>query len=339
MNTTTSAYTSTVRTAPPEPGEPVRIGVLVPISRFLWEGADPRDLIDFGRRAEALGLDSLWVNDSLVSPRIEALTMLSALAAATERVTLGTAALLPVLRRPVQAANALASIDLLSHGRLVAAVGAGFPGRLGRPMYEVSEVPWPRRFTRLDETVALWRQLWTPGSPRSFHSELLRFDDLPEPTLPHRPGGPRIWLGGATPRALERTGRLYDGWLPYPPEARDYASGIEHARKAAADAGRDPGELTAALFATVRLAEDRAAGEDVLRRFTLASYGMPLEQVSTIQAVNTGTPQQIAAWLQRYVDAGARHLVIRIAALGLDDHRDQLARIAQADFAAVLGQT
>ena len=57
MNTTTSAYTSTVRTAPPEPGEPVRIGVLVPISRFLWEGADPRDLIDFGRRAEALGLN------------------------------------------------------------------------------------------------------------------------------------------------------------------------------------------------------------------------------------------------------------------------------------------
>src|SRR6478752_5028352 len=95
------------------------VGVLLPITRSLWgEGADLRRLVDLGRRAEALGFDSVWVNDSLVSPRIEALAMLSALAPVTSRVELGTAALLPVLRRPVQAANALASVDLLSGGRL-----------------------------------------------------------------------------------------------------------------------------------------------------------------------------------------------------------------------------
>src|SRR5262249_23758333 len=65
--------------------------------------------------------------------RIEALTMLAAVAPLTSRVALGTAALLPVLRRPVQAAQTLASIDLLSGGRLVLAVGAAFPGRVGRP--------------------------------------------------------------------------------------------------------------------------------------------------------------------------------------------------------------
>ena len=96
-------------------------------------GADSRDAwIDRAKRAESLGYDSLWVNDSLLTPRIEALTMLAAVAAVTERVALGTAALLPVLRRPVQAAQALASIDLLSGGRLAVAVGAGFPGRFGR---------------------------------------------------------------------------------------------------------------------------------------------------------------------------------------------------------------
>ena len=89
----------------------VRVGVLLPIGRAQWgAGTDPRGLVGFGVRAERLGFDSVWVNDSLIEPRIEALTMLSALTAVTGTVTLGTAALMPVLRRPVQAAQALASL-------------------------------------------------------------------------------------------------------------------------------------------------------------------------------------------------------------------------------------
>jgi alkanesulfonate monooxygenase SsuD/methylene tetrahydromethanopterin reductase-like flavin-dependent oxidoreductase (luciferase family) len=107
----------------------IRFGVLVPTGRAQWgEGTDPRELIDFAVRAEGLGYDSLWVNDSLLSPRIEALTMLAAIASVTERATLGTATLIPVLRRPVPAGQALASVDALSGGRLIVAVGAGFPG-------------------------------------------------------------------------------------------------------------------------------------------------------------------------------------------------------------------
>lgn len=107
----------------------------------MGRGADPRELIDFAVLAERLGYDSLWVNDSLLSPRIEALTMLAALTPVTDHLTLGTAALLPVLRRPVQAAQTLASIDPLSGGRLVVAVGAGFPGRFGRPCMTCQRFP------------------------------------------------------------------------------------------------------------------------------------------------------------------------------------------------------
>lgn len=311
-------------------GESGSVGVLLPITRSLWgEGVDPRRLVEFGRRAEALGLDSLWVNDSLVSPRIEALTMLAALAPVTSRVGLGTAALLPVLRRPVQAANALASIDLLSGGRLVLGVGAGFPGPLGQPMHEVSEVPWERRFARLDDTVELWRQLWTPGSARSFHGRVLDFDRLPEPTIPFQQGGPKVWLGGATPAALERTGRLYDGWLPYPPDPRDYETGLSAARKAALDAGRAAHDVAPALFVTVRLADDAAASRKVMEQFATTAYGLPLEQLGTIQALVYGSPEDVVARLREYVRAGARHLVVRIAALSLDDQADQLERIAE----------
>ncbi|WP_305729064.1 LLM class flavin-dependent oxidoreductase [Streptomyces sp. Ag109_O5-10] len=303
------------------------IGVLLPTGTAQWGPADdPRELVALGRRAERLGFSSLFVNDSLVSPRIEALTMLAALAPATENVTLGTAALMPFLRRPVQAAQALASIDLLSGGRLTVAVGAGFPGRFGRPLYALSELPWGRRFARLDETVALWRALWDGAG--AFHGEILRFADIPPMTRPFRPGGPPVWLGGATPAALARTGRMYDGWLPYPPEPADYASGLRGIHRAAADAGRSAADITPALFVSVRIDDDIETGRRALDGYARATYGMPLEELEKIQAVVAGSAGQVRERLGQYVAAGVRHLVVRLGALGLPAQRDQLERVA-----------
>lgn len=205
--------------------------------------------------------------------------MLAAVATVTDRVTLGTAALIPVLRRPVQAAQTLASIDLLSSGRLTTAVGAGFPGRFGRPLYDLSEVPRERRFARLDETVALWRHLWTAEGPTSFHGEFLRFDEIPPTTAPYRTGGPPIWLGGASPAALARTGRLYDGWLPYPPDSADYQTGLTRIRRASAEAGRAPDAVTPALYVIALIADSVAGGRQALEGFSTANYGLPLEKL------------------------------------------------------------
>ncbi|TLP51877.1 LLM class flavin-dependent oxidoreductase [Microbispora triticiradicis] len=305
------------------------IGVLLPTGTAQWGAdGDPRELVALGRQAERAGFSSLFVNDSLISPRVEALTMLAALAPATGHVTLGTGALLPFLRRPIQAAQSLASIDLLSGGRLTVAVGAGFPGRFGRPFYTLSEVPWERRFTRLDETVALWRALWKGET--SFHGEILRFDDIPPATRPFRPGGPPIWLGGATPAALARAGRHYDGWLPYPPDPADYAAGLAAVREAAGTAGRRPEDVTPALFVSVWIDEDGPeAGRRALDAYARVAYGMPLEELERIQAVVTGTADQVLAGLCRYVAAGARHLVVRLGALSLHGQRDQLDRVAE----------
>ncbi|MFD7877964.1 LLM class flavin-dependent oxidoreductase [Streptomyces sp. NPDC059766] len=303
------------------------IGVLLPTATAQWGAADdPRELVPFGRQAERLGFSSLFVNDSLISPRIEALTMLAALAPATETVTLGTAALMPFLRRPVQAAQSLASVDLLSGGRLVVTVGAGFPGRFGRPLYALSELPWEKRFARLDETVALWRALWDGAD--SFHGEIHRFTDIPPATRPYRAGGPPVWLGGATPAALARTGRSYDGWLPYPPDPADYATGLRQARRAAVDAGRAAEDITPALFVSVRIDDDAEHGRRATDAYARATYGMPLEELERIQAVVTGSADQVLRRLDRYVAAGARHIVVRLAALDLRTQREQLERIA-----------
>ena len=303
------------------------IGVLLPTGKAQWGAdGDPRELVTLAVRAEQLGYSSLFVNDSLISPRIEALTMLAALAPATERVTLGTGALLPFLRRPIQAAQSLASIDLLSGGRLTVAVGAGFPGRFGQPFYTLSEVPWPRRFARLDETVALWRELWRGAT--SFYGEILNFDNIPPATLPFRAAGPPIWLGGATPAALARTGRRYDGWLPYPPDPADYASGLRDIHHAAAEAGRSPDAITPALFVSVRIDRSLPSGRRALGDYAQVNYGMPLEELEKIQAVVTGTAADVTESLRRYAAAGARHIVIRLGALGLHSQRDQLEQVA-----------
>ncbi|MER5420734.1 LLM class flavin-dependent oxidoreductase [Streptosporangium roseum] len=301
----------------------MRLGVLLPTNHSQWN--DARRLVDFGVRAERLGYDSVWANDTLLGARVEPLAMLAALAPMTERVTLGTAALLPAFRRPVMAAQELASIDHLSAGRLVVTVGAGFPGR-SEVEYAVSEVPWERRFGRLDDTVALWRALW--AGERAFHGKVLRFDGLPESTPSYRPGGPPIWLGGASPSALERTGRLYDGWLPYPPDPADYHAGLRTVRRASGAAGRPAAAVTPALFVTVLVTDDVERGERELDAYCRATYGLPYETVRTIQVMVAGSAEQVAATLNRYAEAGAEHVVCRIAAPALDAQLDQLELIA-----------
>jgi alkanesulfonate monooxygenase SsuD/methylene tetrahydromethanopterin reductase-like flavin-dependent oxidoreductase (luciferase family) len=278
-------------------------------------------------RAERAGFDSVWTTDSLLTPRLEALTVLGALAAVTERVTLGTATLLPALRPPVTAAQTIASVDLLSHGRLVLGVGAGFPGRFGRPVYAMAGTPWEDRFTRLDETVALWRRLWTGEGPVSFHGKVLHFDGIAPATRAFRPQGPPVWLGGATPAALARAGRMYDGWLPYPPDPADYGTGLAAIADSAGQAGRADAPFTPALFVNVLFTDAADGGRAALDAYARRTYGRPIEEMERIQANASGTPEAVAAKLGRYVAQGARHLVVRVAAPDIPAQLAQLDRL------------
>jgi alkanesulfonate monooxygenase SsuD/methylene tetrahydromethanopterin reductase-like flavin-dependent oxidoreductase (luciferase family) len=306
----------------------VRVGVLMPTGAAQLGSAGPADLLDFAAVARDLGFDSLWVNDSLLSARVEALTMLAALVPATDGMLLGTAALLPVLRQPVQAAQALASIHLLSGGRLAVAVGAGFPGRFGRPLYDLSQVPWARRFARLDDTVALWRELWSGRPPASFRGQVLSLDQIPPAVLACPDGGPPLWLGGAAPAALARAGRLYDGWLPYPPDPADYRSGLDRIREVAQAQGRAADAIAPALFVSVLVTDAPDGGARAMSDYAAAAYGLSRPELQAIQALVAGPPEHVARQLARYVDAGARHLVCRIAASDLPSQRDQLTRLA-----------
>jgi alkanesulfonate monooxygenase SsuD/methylene tetrahydromethanopterin reductase-like flavin-dependent oxidoreductase (luciferase family) len=120
------------------------------------------------------------------------------------------------------------------------------------------------------------------------------------------------------------TGHRYDGWLPYPPEPGTYASGLATVREAAIEAGRSADDITPALFVSAVITDSVQAGREALEAFSQASYGMPLAQLETIQAVTAGPPDHVAARLREYVDAGVRHFACRIATTSLATQREQL---------------
>ncbi|MGW4520044.1 LLM class flavin-dependent oxidoreductase [Amycolatopsis sp. NPDC004378] len=292
-------------------------GLVVPTYQpILDAGRTAPELVDVAVAAEELGLDSVWVGDTLARAPLDALTVLGAFAARTSRVTLGTAALLPALRDPVLSANQLLSLDLLSGGRLTVAVGAGFAGR-SEPEFAFAGVPWARRRARLDDIVGLWRAAWRGET--SFHGPVLHYDSLPSYPAPARAGGPPVWLAAYTPGALERVGRLYDGWLPYPPDPADYASGLARIRSSR--------PMTPALFATVLVEDDPSRGRALLEEYCRRNYGMPAGFVQGIQLQVTGSAPEVAARLREY--EGAEHFLLRIASTDPKVFDEQLPRLAE----------
>jgi alkanesulfonate monooxygenase SsuD/methylene tetrahydromethanopterin reductase-like flavin-dependent oxidoreductase (luciferase family) len=277
---------------------PVSVGIMLPSREIAMTGRhDARGLVEFAKAAEEAGFDSVWAGDSLLArTRAEPLSVLSAVAAVTTRVALGTAALIGPLRHPLLAAAQAATVDQLSAGRLILGLGSGAPLPESRREFDAVGMPFAGRGVRLDNTVTLWRETW--GGQGEFAEAL----------PPARLGGPPVWLaGGDTTKVIERVAATYDGWLPYLPDVNAYARAWDRIR---AQAVR---EVTPALYATVNLNGVRAGEElDVYLR---AYYGQPLDVMRQVQAIRGGTVDECLDWLARYADAGARHLILRIGSL------------------------
>jgi probable F420-dependent oxidoreductase len=292
------------------------------------KGAEIPTLLDLGARAEELGFDAVWVADSpLVYGQADPLTFLAALAARTERITLGTGVLLAGLREPVLLAHALATLDQIARGRLVAGVGSGFAAPETERMFAAVGVPFETRVGRLTEMVAATRALWAArGEPVSFSGRHVTFEDVRLAPAPHSPGGPPIWFAGAGESAERRAGRLGDGWLPYIPTAAGYAQAWERVQAGAATTDR-PAPPTPALYLTVSLDSSEARARERMRETLEAWYGYPLEVLSSLQALYTGTPEGLHDHLAPYLAAGARHIVIRVAD---NDYRRGLEQLHDA---------
>jgi alkanesulfonate monooxygenase SsuD/methylene tetrahydromethanopterin reductase-like flavin-dependent oxidoreductase (luciferase family) len=290
-------------------------------------------LVALGERAERLGFDAVWVGDSpLARPRHDALAMLAALAVRTERAALGTAVLLPALRSSLLLAQTAATVDQLASGRLIVGAGAGFPFSETERQFLAIGVPYEKRVARMVQTIAAMRALWaSPGRSVTYQGSQAELDSVELEPGPHQDGGPPVWLAGSGEAAELRVGRLADGWLPYPPTPEQYAQGWERVREAANLAGRSQAPV-AGLYATVALDASAAAAERRLRRNVERYYRQPLEVIASIQAMYAGTPEGLRDWLEPYLGAGARHVILRVA----DEHAQRgLEAAAQARVAII----
>src|SRR5205807_5556334 len=154
------------------------VGVVLPTREALRAGP-PALVARFGEAAEAAGLDSVWTGDSLLArPLFDPFTVLATVGARTERVLLGTGALLAPLRHPVLAAQSLASLDQLSGGRLIVGVGRGLDLPETRREFAAAGSPFEQRSRRLDDAISVWRALWrsSPDAPAVFEAEYCTLD-------------------------------------------------------------------------------------------------------------------------------------------------------------------
>jgi probable F420-dependent oxidoreductase len=222
---------------------------------------DWRPLLERARTADAIGFDRLAVSDHVIMGEhleaygvpelggvdggkqptgpdgiwLEPLTVLTAVAAVTTRVRLGTGILLAALRRPVVLAKATATLDVLSGGRLDLGVGVGWQ----REEYEAAGLDYHARGRLLDHTLAVCQTLWREPSAR-FDGDGLRFEGIHCMPKPARPGGVPIWISGRmNERVIERIVRFGSGWIPWGDEARAPAAHVARIRDALAAAGRD----------------------------------------------------------------------------------------------------
>ena len=198
---------------------------------------------------EDLGYDSVWVSDHIVVPagskflpdeQTEILATLAYLAGITERVRLGTSVLVVPYRPAVFTAKFLASVDVLSEGRLVVAVGVG---RL-RGEFDALGVSFDDRFARTEEDLAVWRDLWTTETS-TFDGRWSSYRDIRMFPKGYRGrAGPPVYFGGVSAQAIGNAARLADGWHPIIVGAGDLSREVAAYRTACEAAGRGRGHVS-----------------------------------------------------------------------------------------------
>lgn len=277
---------------------PCRIGLQLPeVERHVpWP-----ELIDMARAAEDVGFDSLWLGDHLLYDLPggvtrgpwEVWTSLAALAAVTERVELGPLVASTSFHAPAMLAKQAATVDAISGGRLVVGLGAGWNER----EYRAFGFPYDRRVSRFEEAFTVIRRLLREGRA-DLDGEFYRVEDCVLDPGPVRPGGPPLMLGSVGPRML-RIGLPHVQswnvwWSDYGNTPAGFAAVRERVEKAAAEAGRAPGEVEATAAVLVHLpgGGGRLMGETY-------DAEVPAAQ---------GSPADIAAHLAAMADAGATHL-------------------------------
>ncbi len=298
-------------------------------------------ILRLGRAAEEYGYDSIWITDHIVIPKattsrypyspdghfdleaaqhyLEPLTVMSFLAGVTERPAIGSSVLILPYRNPMLVAKMVATLDVLSRGRVILAVGVGW---MEEEFRALNLTTFEDRGAVTDEYIQILRELWTQEWPtytgRFFSFEEVRFHPKPV-QKPHPP----IWIGGHTKAAIRRAARLGDGWHPIglrPPAGlhpEEFAKAAADLRLQAEAAGRDPKAITLSFRAPLKFTDGASSGT---------------------RAPLIGSRDQIIEDIRTYQRLGVSHLIFDFAGPSVDALLEQLHRFAEEVRPAIKGR-
>ncbi|MFQ5852898.1 MAG: LLM class flavin-dependent oxidoreductase [Candidatus Binatia bacterium] len=300
-----------------------RFGILLPTREVIMPGSPGQAarIYELAERAEALGFHSVWVGDSLTAkPRLEALTTLAAVASRTRRVRLGTAVLLAALRHPILLAHSVASLDLLSGGRIDLGIGYSRPNDPAQEHeFKILGLSPKRRIKMSEELVQVMRRLWQEKDV-SHTGEFTTFEHVTLEPRPVQPGGVPIWLASNNVEpGLRRVGRMGDAWLNNLTSPGLYRECLEKIREYAVQAGRSPYEIEPGLYFTLAAGGEKATREG--QAFLAQYYNKPYESVVKAMVCVIGSWEEVVDRIEAYREAGASTVVIRFAS------RDQIGHL------------
>lgn len=285
---------------------PVRFGVTLPQIKRSWQEASAA-----AREFDALGFDSVWVCDHLYGvplptlPILEGWTLLSAIAAITERVKLGTLVTPPFFRNPAVLAKQIATLDRISNGRVIAGLGAGwFP-----PEFEETGCDFPNtreRLRALEEMVEILKRMWTEEKATFEGKYFSIHDALCEPK-PEKP--PEILIGGGGEKVLMGIAAKHaDTWNNMAVHQAVLSTKIEALRRRCEELGRDPDSIEISQQCTVVIAEDEASAKAALEKAKKV-YGGHMGSAIEKHGI-WGTPERVIECIERHRKLGVSLFVI-----------------------------
>jgi alkanesulfonate monooxygenase SsuD/methylene tetrahydromethanopterin reductase-like flavin-dependent oxidoreductase (luciferase family) len=290
-----------------------RIGVVLASSPEGPSGRSP--VREAARHAEDLGLDSVWVGDHLLTgrPVLESTITLATAAAVTDRVAVGLSVFVPAMRPLVWAAKQLATLQVVSGGRLIVGVGSGGPGP---DDWEAAGVPAAERGRRTD--LALER---LPGLLAGEPTRLGPAPDAPVVTLAPAVPRPPIWVGGMSGRAIRRAAAHGDAWFPSLIGPETVTAGAARLHELAEAAGRPAPTVAVGATSALGPAADAAS----VARSLVGAYGLDPDMAMAIPL--TGSPARAAERALAYAEAGANHLVVGASGPDWRSEYEQLAEV------------
>jgi alkanesulfonate monooxygenase SsuD/methylene tetrahydromethanopterin reductase-like flavin-dependent oxidoreductase (luciferase family) len=284
-----------------ETGTP-KIGIILPVAEWRMDGETPRwsDLKQMATTAEAVGFDSIWVVDHLIveaenEPIVgvwEGWTLMTAIAAVTERAEVGSLVTCMSFRNPALLAKMAETLDEVSDGRLILGLGAGHH----EPEYRRFGFPFDHRVSRFEEGIQIIHGLLRDGEA-DVDGKYHRVEGCVNRPRGPRPGQIPIMIGTTGPRMLDLTAKYADHWNVYFDKTGNSVEGLkpllELVDAACHKVGRDPATLERSVSVLIGMTEDPGA------------------QGITVPYL-TGTTDELAAELRAYADLGIDHIQIRV---------------------------